>query len=107
LKDGSKVTTLDVPGADVSGDGNGTFGSGINNHGAVAGFYIDATSAQIHHGFIWSHGTFAIVDVPLGAFPLATGTELYDINNHGDLAGAFIQNGHHYDFIAQRQDGDH
>jgi hypothetical protein len=107
LKDGSKVTTLDVPGADVSGDGNGTFGSGINNHGAVAGFYIDATSAQIHHGFIWSHGTFAIMDVPLGAFPLATGTELYDINNHGDVAGAFIQNGHHYAFIAQRRDGDH
>lgn len=105
LKDGSHVITLDAPGADLTGNGNGTFGSGVNNQGAVAGSYID--KAQVHHGFIWSHGTFTIVDVPPATFPLATGTELYDINIHGDIVGAYIHNGHHFAFVARRQDGGH
>jgi len=92
-------------GADLSGDGNGTFGIGINNRGVIVGYYVDATPAQIHHGFIWFQGTFTVVDVPLTTFPGVTGTELYDINDHGDVVVAYIANGHHYDFIGQRQGG--
>jgi hypothetical protein len=68
LKNGSNVTTLDVPAA----QGNGTFGSGINDQGAVAGFYLDSTQAS--HGFIWHHGTFATVDV---LFFDAVGTQFF------------------------------
>ena len=43
------VTSFDAPGAGGAAY-SGTFGTGINDAGAVAGYYIDANS--VYHGFL-------------------------------------------------------
>jgi probable HAF family extracellular repeat protein len=52
-------TTLEVLGA-VS-----TNAQGINARGDVVGIYTD--TAGLQHGFLWSRGKFATIDVPGGA----------------------------------------
>jgi hypothetical protein len=97
VKDGMHFTTLDVPGADESGDGNGTFAIGLNNQGAVVGYYVDSTAAQAIHGFVWNHGAFSTVDYPLSG---VTQTLVFGINDLGGLAGAYKYNGFRLAFIA-------
>ena len=59
-----KFTTFEVPDADTTtGDFNGTFTNGINDAGAVTGFYADASGGS--HGFLRSpEGAFTTFDVP-------------------------------------------
>ena len=55
---------------------------GINNSGAVAGFYSDPTGL---HGFVFSGGSYAGID-----YPGVTGnTTLAGINDSGGLAGTY------------------
>jgi len=60
---GGKFTTFDSPGADTTpGDFNGTLPNGINDAGAITGFYVDASGAS--HGFLRSpEGAFTTFDV--------------------------------------------
>jgi probable HAF family extracellular repeat protein len=63
---------------------------GINNSGQIVGTYIDAAGRD--HGFLLNHGVTTNVDVPD-----ATGfTVVYDINDGGQLAGAYDIAGHGY-----------
>lgn len=78
LKDGSKYTTLDVPGALA------TLAYGINNLTVVTGLYLDASDNP--HGYFWSHGQFVTVDASI---PGAVGSLWYGSNDQGDLAGYF------------------
>jgi hypothetical protein len=44
-------TTFGAPGADATpADFNGTFALGINDQGAITGYYIDANN--VHHEFV-------------------------------------------------------
>ncbi len=68
-----KFTTFEAPGADTtSGSYNGTFAQSINDWGAIAGYYADATG--LAHGFVRSPwATFTTFEVPGGAngsFPI-------------------------------------
>jgi len=69
-------TSFDFPGA-VS-----TYGWGINNGGAIVGFFDFADGVE--HGFIFSGGSFAQVDVPG-----SVGTLYGGINDGGMSAGRY------------------
>jgi hypothetical protein len=96
VKDGSKFTTLDVPGAAY------TIAFGINNLGVVSGLYVNADTS--HHGFFWSQGKFTTVDVNIDD---ANGTLWYGSNDQGDLAGIYFTGSTHAQnaVIAVRLDG--
>jgi hypothetical protein len=79
IKDGTKYTTLDAPGAAY------TIGSAINNEGVVTGLYVNPDTS--HHGFVWSKGQFTTVDATITG---SIGTEWIGLNNHGDLAGIYF-----------------
>ena len=96
IKDGSKYTTLDVPGAAF------TIGGSINNEGVVTGLYLNPDTS--HHGFIWPKGQFVTVDATV---PGSIGTEWIGINDNGDLAGIYFDASHAaHAVIALRVDGD-
>ena len=79
LWDGKTLTPLDYPGAVA------TAALGINNAGAVVGYYISNT----FHGFKWSNGTFTTIDVPNHA------TVLTGINNRDFIDGCWDKNCSH------------
>ncbi len=76
---GGKFTTFDAPGADTTaGSFNGTVAVSINDLGAIAGSYLDASGFS--HGFLRSpDGKFTTFDVPgaggFGSTPLAVNLE--------------------------------
>ena len=76
-----------MPGADD------TLALGINDQDEVVGvYYVGA----VFDGFIMRAGNFVTVDVPGAA-----STWIYDINNHGDLCGFYIDtSGIGHGFIA-------
>ena len=79
LKDGKTITTINVP---VPGT-RGTFPVGINNKGDIAGtYYGDYAGSFEVHGFILHNGAFVTVDCPA-----ASATELWGINDQGQLSG--------------------
>jgi hypothetical protein len=54
----------------------------VNDSGEISGYYADATG--VLHGFIYSKGAFAEVDVAG-----SSGTELTRIKNLGAITGVF------------------
>ena len=68
-----------------------TTGLGINDRGWVVGGYVERGTPrnpdgtfQEFHGYLWKHGRFRTIDVPG-----APGTEVYEINNRGDMVGVY------------------
>jgi hypothetical protein len=76
-----RYTTLDHP----VGPEGGTVALAINDLGDVSGFYFDATDNFVFRGFVYSRGRWETVDAP-GA---NSATEIFGINDHGDLAGLY------------------
>ncbi len=76
--DGSAYSFFSVPGA----SGFGTYASGINDRGQIAGFYSD--SSGVRHGFLKEGAAITIIDVPG-----ARDTLFYSINNQGDMVGYY------------------
>jgi probable HAF family extracellular repeat protein len=72
-------TNLDVPGA------LGTTAAGINNVGAIVGFWSASFAGTHQHGFLWSAGVFTNIDVPAGV----NGTVSHGINDAGTIVGAY------------------
>lgn len=70
---------IDVPGATGT---MGTQAMGINNNGEIVGRYRSST--DVVQGFLYSGGTYTTID-----FPGAERTELYDINDLGDIIGSY------------------
>ena len=73
-----KFITIGVPG---SADAQAY---AINNARLVSGFYEDASSSSVYHGFVWQNGTFQTVD-----YPGALYTYLFAVNNHGIAIGLY------------------
>ena len=69
--------TIDYPG--------GTLNSvrQINNHGVMAGRYVDAEG--VYHGFVLQSGAFTSIN-----FPGSLGTAVWGINDNGDLVGRYL-----------------
>ena len=96
VKDGTKYTTLTVPGAAV------TVGGAINNEGVVTGYYV--TPENILHGFIWRDGQFITVDANVSG---AIGSGWIGLNDNGDLAGVYFDTNYmQHAVIALRADRD-
>src|SRR5438105_12108405 len=68
-------STLDVPGSDL------TLAWGINNSGAVVGYYVDANGV---HGFLWTGGSYTTLDAPG-----AVSTKACGINDSGQIVGLY------------------
>lgn len=89
-----RFTTLDAPsagtemGPPVMGhpefrSGQGTFATGVNDAGAIAGYFIDAEN--LNHGFIWDKGRgFTTFDVEGSG-----GTEPQSISSSGYVIGTY------------------
>jgi probable HAF family extracellular repeat protein len=69
-------TTIDVPGAAVTGV------YGINNLGAMVGYYGSADNDPHKHGFLFENGSFTYLDYP-GSYA----TFAYGINDSGLIVG--------------------
>ena len=81
LLDRGRLTRIDVPGA------SNTRPIGIDNHGQIAGSYIDDKRAI--HGFLRDrNGSFTTIDVP-GALL----TDVFDINDRGQMVGIYLDSG--------------
>jgi uncharacterized membrane protein len=80
LLDDGEFTTIDPPGA----SGALTFATGINDHGQIVSYYLDACGTL--HGFLRDKkGVFTTIDHPDS--PL--GTVTLDINNRGQIVGVY------------------
>ena len=80
---------LRIPGAELM------TAFGINDRGWVVGTYVEQGTPRNSqgtfseaHGFLWKHGRFHTIDLPGAAV-----TELYEINNRGDLVGLYVERG--------------
>ncbi len=84
-----RIITFDAPGADTKpGDNNGTYSSGINAEGAIAGYYQDTGSA--YHGFLRSpEGRFTTFEAPGASIGPYSGTTPTGINDLGGLTGYY------------------
>lgn len=87
-----RIITFDAPGADLKpGDYNGTYPSGINDFGVIAGSYQSADT--VYHGFLRSpDGQFITFEAP-GADTTAgsyNGTSPSSINDLGVITGSFF-----------------
>jgi len=83
---GGHYTFFTVPGA--GGDGSfvgGTYSSSINDVSDVVGLFTDTNMNE--HGFINEGEAFTIIDVPG-----ADETQIYWINNKGDIGGEYYVN---------------
>ena len=57
---------------------------GINNARLVTGYYQDASSSSIYHGFVWQNGALQTVD-----YPGAVYTYLFAVNNYAVAVGFY------------------
>lgn len=98
----ANIITFDAPGADTTaGDYNGTFASGVNNLGIIAGSYIDVN--DVYHGFLRGpNGKFTTFEAP-GADTTAgsyNGTSPSGINDLGVITGDYSDaNGFNHGFV--------
>jgi uncharacterized membrane protein len=69
---------------DVLPDAVLTIGSGINARGQIVGQYND-TPGMPQHGFLLSGGQLTVID-----YPDAIRSTAFDINDRGDLLGAYV-----------------
>ncbi|MGO8932030.1 MAG: hypothetical protein ACLQU3_34710 [Limisphaerales bacterium] len=89
LKDHKSITTLDVPGADL------TESWGINDGGDIVGLYYVFSPSFVEEGFILHDGHFLTFEVP------GNNGGLTGINNQGVLSGYYVDsNGIWHGFIA-------
>jgi len=89
LLQGGSFTTIDYPGGYSQ-----NYLGGINDQGVIVGGYGDLTIINgvryaTEHAFIYESGQFTNADAPFG--PPAV-TQPYQINNHGVIAGDYVDN---------------
>jgi uncharacterized membrane protein len=84
-----RVVRLRIPGAELM------TAFGINDRGWVVGSYVERGTPRNPdgryteaHGYLWKHGRFQTIDVPGAAL-----TELYEINDRGDMVGVYADRG--------------
>ncbi len=76
------IVIVDYPGALAS------FPLGINDHGVVAGWFID--TAGVSHGYLWQNGSFfKVIDDPDAPLTPAGGSAANGINDRGDISGVY------------------
>ena len=94
-----RMITFEAPGADTTGDNNGTYPSGINNWGAITGSYQDTNNT--YHGFLRRpDGTFTTFEaLGAGTGPFV-GTSPIGINDLGAITGYYSDaNGFTHGFV--------
>ena len=100
-----KIVSFDAPGADTVADSfNGTFASGVNNLGVIAGYYVDANN--VYHGFLRSPGgEITTFDAPGADITDAyDGTSPSSINDLGVVTGSFYDaSGFSHGFLRNRE----
>jgi hypothetical protein len=77
-----QFTTILMPSADASG----TSAQGMNNHGHVAGNWIDSNLSS--HGFVDIGGNFTSIDFPGAEFPNGQ-TVIWGINDQDQIVGHY------------------
>jgi hypothetical protein len=93
------IITFEAPGADTTGDNNGTYPSSINNWGAITGSYQDTNNT--FHGFLrYPNGAFTTFEVPGADSGPFNGTTPSGINDLGVIAGSYFDaNGFGHGFL--------
>ena len=72
-----------------------TLGGYLNNTGAIAGSYIDAS--RVYHGFVYQSGTYTTFDMPVAASEIS----VTGINDNGRVVGYYtsVTNPHIHAFL--------
>jgi hypothetical protein len=93
------IITFEAPGADTTGDNNGTYPSSINNWGAITGSYQDTNNT--FHGFLrYPNGTFTTFEAPGADSGPFNGTTPSSINDLGVITGSYADaNGFSHGFL--------
>jgi len=73
-------STLDYPAAQT-----GTVATGINKSGTIVGFFDSGTGGG--RGFVYQNGTYKVLNAPQPSGQTFIYTQLYNINNLGQVAG--------------------
>lgn len=96
-----KITSFDAPGADMTPQSfNGTVPNGINDVGAITGYYVDSSGNV--HGFIRSpDGEFATFDVPGGSLD----TWAIAISLEGAVVGYYLNQNNVFLSFLRKPDG--
>jgi uncharacterized membrane protein len=101
VTDRGRFVRLDVPGAEL------TNALGVSDRGWVVGAHVEKGTPrnpdgtyQEFHGYLWRDGRFRTIDVPG-----ARGTELYEINDRGDIVGVYAGRrlGEQHGFLLDRR----
>ena len=90
VKNDAGFTVINHPSANLtacSGGQCGTFITGINNHGQLSGYYVNADGVQ--HGFVKSGSSYIPIEHPDGDSGKLINTHVAGINDNGRLAGYF------------------
>jgi hypothetical protein len=98
------IITFEAPGADTTGDNNGTYPTSINNWGAITGSFQDTNSA--FHGFLRSpNGTFTTFEAPGADTGPFNGTTPASINDLGVITGSYADASGFVHGFLRRPDG--
>jgi hypothetical protein len=94
-----RIITFEAPGADTTGDNNGTYPSSINNWGTITGSYQDTNNT--FHGFLrYPNGTFTTFEAPGADTGPFNGTTPISINDLGVITGSYADaNGFSHGFL--------
>jgi hypothetical protein len=94
-KSADQIITFNAPGAGTTVTsiyGTGTWAFGINDAGAITGWYLDAN--VLHHSFLRApDGRITRLDVPYAGTGFCQGTTAWFINQEGAVTGAYIDTG--------------
>jgi len=86
-----KFTKINAPSAGTAA-GEGTFGYGISNPGAIIGWYVDANNAN--HGFVATpNGAVTKFNAPGAGTGAGQGTTAFAINPAGTIVGLVVDSG--------------
>jgi len=98
-----EIITFDVPGAGT-GAGQGTFPGGIDDRGAIVGFYVDA--GNVNHGFLRDpDGIITTFDAPGAGTGAGQGTVPQQSNPAGAITGMYMDANCLYHGFLRERDG--
>lgn len=87
-----KYTVFHEPNAATTTPGEGTWATGINNSGEIAGYYNDAATG-VFQGYIRDHnGNFTSFAAPGAGTVFSSGTFVLALNGSGEVAGYYTDN---------------
>jgi hypothetical protein len=86
------VTALASPPGAGSGQGQGTFPTGITDRGVIVGYYVGTDG--VAHGYAQGPGgRFTVIDAPGAGGAAGQGTFIFSVSDRGIICGGYVNSG--------------